>query len=79
MWMGVFAATSADTTIKHLDLLITYITNDKMTSWFMQEIHWANVMAIIKTERGQEHVTDHKPVVILATINTFANKTMMHD
>ena len=50
MWMRAFAPEAAETAIGHLEDFITDMANDKMPPWFMQAMHGADPMAIIKAE-----------------------------
>ena len=77
--MGVFAPAIAETTIEHLEDLITDMANDRLPPWFMQAMQGAELLAIIKTEGTRNSVGHHRPVVIPNTISKIADKAMLQE
>ena len=64
-----YAPATAETTIEHLEDLITDIANYQLPPWFMQAMHGAELLEIIKTEGTRNSVGDHRPAVIPNTIS----------
>ena len=78
MWMRASAQGAAETSIEHLEDLITNMANDMLPPWFMQAMQEADLVVIIKTEAKVGRRADHIHVVVPNTLNKIAVKAMMH-
>ena len=59
----MFAPPSADEAFEWLEKLLTDMANDKLPGWFVQAIHGAELMALVKAEATKVGtVADHRPV-----------------
>ncbi len=63
IWAGVFAPPSAEEVVEWLEKLLTYMANGRLPAWFLQAVHAAELMALVKTEAKREgEIADHMPV-----------------
>jgi len=78
MWTGVFAPETADEAVEHLELLLSDMANDKMSGWFLQATHAADVIALVKGEKEPTVKTsDHRPVQIPNTLTKVGDKAVL--
>ena len=78
IWAGIFAPPNADEAIRWLEMLLTDITNDMLSSWFMQAIGAAELMALVKAEaKLTGGVAGHIPVHVRNTLAKVGDKVVL--
>ncbi len=76
MWTRLFAPASAEEATRHLETRISDMASGKTPRWFMQSMHPAKIIAIVKDIPPPGILADHRPMVLLDTLGKIADKAI---